>query len=164
MPLSSALRRIRIALILGALGAGWGRAADLPHRGEVLAVMRQATAFMVEKVSTKGGYVWQYLPDLSRRWGEMEAKPSMIWVQAPGTPEMGQLFLDAYHATGDECHYRAAEQVAAALMAGQLACGGWNYVHRFCRRKLVARLVRHHRPQRLAAGGISPLLRQRHLR
>jgi PelA/Pel-15E family pectate lyase len=58
----------------------------------------------------------------------MEAFPSMIWIQAPGTSSMGQLFLDAYHATADEFYYAAAEAVAAALVRGQLRSGGWNYV------------------------------------
>src|SRR5512137_133369 len=70
-----------------------------PTRGQVLDTMKRATTFMVEKVSTEGGYVWNYLPDLSRRWGEMEARRTMIWIQPPGTPSMGHLFLDAYHAT-----------------------------------------------------------------
>jgi PelA/Pel-15E family pectate lyase len=90
--------------------------------------MKRATIFMVENVSTRGGYVWSYLPDLSRRWGEMEARDTMIWIQPPGTPAMGHLFLDAYHATGDEYYYRAAEQAANALIRGQLPSGGWNYV------------------------------------
>ncbi len=90
--------------------------------------MKRATTFMVEKVSTKGGYLWSYLPDFSRRWGEMEAYPSMIWIQSPGTVSMGHLFLDAYHATHDEYYYTAALQVADALIAGQHPSGGWNYV------------------------------------
>jgi hypothetical protein len=89
--------------------------------------MKRATTFMVEKVSTNGGYVWAYLPDMSRRWGEIEAKPSMAWVQPPGTATMGHLFLDAYHATGDEYYYQAAEKVAGALIWGQHRSGGWNY-------------------------------------
>jgi hypothetical protein len=40
--------------------------------------MLKATRFMVEKASTNGGYVWYYLSDLSRRWGEMEAYKTMI--------------------------------------------------------------------------------------
>jgi hypothetical protein len=83
---------------------------------------------MTDKVAVHGGYVWSYLADGSRRWGEMEAYPTMIWTQAPGTPEMGQIFLDAYHATGDEQYYRAAEQAADALIAGQHPAGGWNYI------------------------------------
>ena len=41
-------------------------------------VMLKATRFMVEKASTNGGYVWYYLPDLRRQWGEMEAYKTMI--------------------------------------------------------------------------------------
>jgi PelA/Pel-15E family pectate lyase len=99
-----------------------------PARAAVVDAMKRATTFMVEKVSTNGGYVWTYLPDLSRRWGEMEAFDTMIWVQPPGTATMGHLFLDAFHATGDEYYYAAAEQVARALTWGQHASGGWNYM------------------------------------
>jgi len=95
---------------------------------QVLDTMKRATTFMVETVSTGGGYVWSYLPDLSRRWGEMEARDTMIWIQPPGTPTMGHMFLDAYHATGDPYYYRAAAAAADALIRGQLPCGGWNYV------------------------------------
>jgi len=98
-----------------------------PNKQQVLDAMRRATQAM-EKISTNGGYVWTYLPDLSRRWGEMEARDTMIWIQPPGTATMGNLFLDAYHATGDEFYYQAAEKVAGALIWGQLASGGWNYV------------------------------------
>ncbi len=93
--------------------------------------MKRATRFMVEKASTNGGYVWSYLPDMSRRWGELEAFPSMIWVQPPGTPTMGHLFLDAYHATGDTYYYEAAEKAANALIAIQLESGGWHYFGNF---------------------------------
>jgi PelA/Pel-15E family pectate lyase len=102
-----------------------------PERRQVLDAMKRATTFMVDTVATRGGYVWQYLPDFSRRWGEIEARPTMIWLQPPGTPTMGHLFLDAYHATGDEYYYRAAERAALAIVAAQLPCGGWNYVADF---------------------------------
>ena len=95
---------------------------------QVRATMRRATTFMIDKVSYRGGYLWNYLPDFSRRWGEMEARETMIWLQPPGTSSMGHVFLDAYHATGDDYYYRAAEQVGAALMWGQHPSGGWNYV------------------------------------
>ncbi len=117
---------IVITCVLVASGAA--APADPPGRREVLDTMKRATAFMVEKVATKGGYVWSYLPDFSRRWGEVEARDTMIWVQPPGTPTMGHLFLDAYHATGDEYYYRAAEQAGRALIWGQLPGGGWNYM------------------------------------
>ena len=90
--------------------------------------MLRATKYMVEKVSTNGGYVWYYTPDLSRRWGEMEAYSTMVWVQDAGTVSMGHVFLDAYHATHNEYYYEAAEKAASALVWGQSNEGGWNYM------------------------------------
>lgn len=95
---------------------------------KVKEVMKQATSFMMDTVSYKGGFVWAYLPDLSRSWGEMEAYRTMVWLQSPGTPLVGQLLLDAYHATGDEYYYEQAKRVANVLIWGQEACGGWNYM------------------------------------
>lgn len=89
--------------------------------------MRRATRFMVETVSHEGGYVWNYLPDLSRRWGELEASPTMIWIQPPGTASMGEVFLDAHAATGDALYYDAAVRTARALIRAQHPSGGWNY-------------------------------------
>jgi hypothetical protein len=115
---------LRLILMLALLVPAAARAQD---RAEIERTMRRATEFMVERVATRGGYVWSYLPDMSRRWGELEARPTMIWVQPPGTATMGHLFLDAYHATGDEYYYRAAASAADALIRGQHRSGGWNY-------------------------------------
>lgn len=90
--------------------------------------MLQATRFMVEKVSTNGGYLWYYTPDLSRRWGELEAYKTMIWLQDPGTTLVGHMFLDAYRATGNEYYYNAAAKAANAIIWGQSPEGGWNYL------------------------------------
>jgi len=90
--------------------------------------MLKATKFMVEKAATNGGYVWYYMPDFSRKWGEMEAYPTMIWLQHPGTVSMGHLFLDAYRATGNEYYYEAALKAAKAIIWGQSHEGGWNYM------------------------------------
>ncbi len=100
----------------------------VPLADQTLAAMRAATAYMVDSVSTNGGYLWNYLPDMSRRWGEMEAYSTMIWAQPPGTTSMGHLFLDLYHATGDPYYFQAADKAANALIWGQLPCGGWNYI------------------------------------
>ncbi len=102
-------------------------AAQAQSRAEIEQTMRRATEYMVEHAADHGGYVWSYLPDFSRRWGEMEAEPGMIWVQAPGTATMGHLFLDAFNATGDSYYYDAAARAADALIAGQHRSGGWNY-------------------------------------
>ena len=123
-------RRLKPALYVVAVVAATtvGGDAQSPDRAQILSTMKRATTFMVEKVSTNGGFVWNYLPDLSRRWGELEARPTQIWIQPPGTATMGHLFLDAYHATGDEYYYQAAEKVAGALIWGQHPSGGWNYM------------------------------------
>ncbi|MBQ9477506.1 MAG: pectate lyase [Bacteroidales bacterium] len=97
---------------------------------QVLKTMKTATEYMMDVVSYRGGFVWTYLPDFSRQWGEMEAKRTMAWVQS-GTPQMGNLLLDAYHATGDEYYYEAATRVANALIWGQQDNGGWNYCFDF---------------------------------
>ena len=98
---------------------------------EILKSIKKVTTFMVDKVSYKGGFVWDYLPDFSRQWGEMEAYRTMAWTQSDGTPAMGEFFLDLYHATGDEFYYQAAEKVASALIWGQNPYGGWNYCFDF---------------------------------
>ena len=97
---------------------------------QVKSTMKKATEFMVEKVSNNGGYLWNYAPDFSRQWGELECKPSMMWIEG-GTPMMGNVFLDAYHATGDPYYFKAAEAAANAIIWAQLDCGGWNYMADF---------------------------------
>jgi hypothetical protein len=130
------------ALAVAGCSGATGSPPDRPARGSpnepstdaaskrafALETMKRATEFMVERVSTRGGYVWSYLGDLSRRWGEMEAYDSMIWVQPPGTATVGHVLLDAYRVTGDEYYYEAAAKAGEALRAGQLPSGGWNYM------------------------------------
>ena len=98
---------------------------------DITSIMMRATKFLADSVSENGGYVSHYLPDLSRRWGEMEAYPTMVWTQDPGTVSMGNTFLDAYFATHDEYYYLQAQKAANALIWGQLPCGGWNYFINF---------------------------------
>ncbi len=69
----------------------------------------------------------------------MEAYPSMIWIQPPGTATVGHLFLDVYHATGDEYYYEAAREVALSLIAAQHPSGGWNYLHDFAGEESIRR-------------------------
>jgi PelA/Pel-15E family pectate lyase len=133
--LSHALRKTGRFLVavcaLYCAGSAIAQGSVEPGRTAVLATMQRATHFMLDKVAYKGGYVWSYLPDMSRRWGEMEAYPTMIWIQPPGTGTVGHLYLDAFHATGDAYYYKAAEQVADALVRAQLPSGGWGYMADF---------------------------------
>ena len=125
MPMSRRALLATAAAFAAAPALATPAAAD---RDAILAAMKRASRFMVEEASVGGGYVWSALPDFSRRWGELEASPTMIWVQPPGTATMGHLFLDALHATGDAWYYEAARSAADALIRGQHPSGGWNYV------------------------------------
>ena len=58
----------------------------------------------------------------------MEAYPSMIWMQPPGTATVRHVFLDCYQASGDGYFLDSAAEVAAALLAAQRASGGWTYL------------------------------------
>ena len=98
--------------------------------------------------------MWFYTPDLSRRWGEMEAYKTMIWVQPPGTTSMGHLFLDAYHATGDRYYLDAADKAARAIIWGQLPVRRLE-LHRRLRRRPVAAAAGTTRSARTGGGSRS---------
>ena len=85
----------------------------------------KAARFFVEEVAVRGGYVYFYSEDLSRRLGEGVASPDQIWVQPPGTPTVGKAFLSAWRATGDRYYLDAALGAGQALIYGQLQSGGW---------------------------------------
>ena len=89
--------------------------------------MKRASAFMMDTVSTNGGFVWQYSEDLSERWGEVPARDTQIWVQG-ATNGVGELFLDAFDATDDPAYLGYARRVANAIIWGQHPSGGWHYL------------------------------------
>lgn len=124
-------KKVLCCFTAGLLSLNLSAQPQKENKERVLQTMKQATEYMMNVVSYKGGFVWNYLPDFSRTWGEMEAKRTMVWIQPPGTPSVGHLLLDAYHATADEYYYESARKVASALIWGQLPCGGWNYMFDF---------------------------------
>ena len=97
--------------------------------------MKKATHFFTSDVATDGGYLWRYSEDLSLREGEGPATNSMIWVQPPGTPTVGEAFLTAYQKTGEPYLLAAAKGAASALINGQLKSGGWSYTIDFKKRE-----------------------------
>ncbi len=103
--------------------------ADLP--GEALAAAKKATSFLVEQVSTEGGYLWRYSADLKHREGEGVVETSTVWVQPPGTPAVGQAFVQLYQATGDRQFLDAARAAAESLRRGQMQSGGWQAMVEF---------------------------------
>jgi len=91
--------------------------------------VRKAGTYWATKVASHGGYVWEYGTDLvTRRRGESRDLPlSTVWVQPPGTPAIGMVFLKAYEATGERPYLDAAVASARCLAWGQLESGGWTY-------------------------------------
>lgn len=81
---------------------------------------------MTEKVSVRGGYVWNVAEDFSKQYGEVPARKSQIWIQS-GTPMVAMAFLDAFDATKDKVYLDAARRAADALVFGQHKLGGWHY-------------------------------------
>ena len=98
-----------------------------PKEKDALSAMEKASVFMMDTVSTNGGFVWKYSTDLSERWGEIPARDTQIWVQG-ATNGIGEMFLEAYNATGDEYFLDCAKRVAGAIMWGQYPAGGWHYL------------------------------------
>ena len=68
------------ALLLGLFALPLSATAE-PDTADVLAAMKSATTFMSETVAVRGGYVWVVSDDLERRWGEVPARPSQVWLQ-----------------------------------------------------------------------------------
>ncbi len=102
-------------------------ANDAPRTSDVQNALHKAIGFFLNDVSTEGGYLWQYSADLSLREGEGVADAHTVWVQPPGTPSVGQAYLEAYQLTGDPALLDAAKQAAYALVRGQLRSGGLAY-------------------------------------
>jgi len=94
---------------------------------QVREALRTASRFMTDTASYRGGYLMLYSEDMKRRWGELPARETMIWVQDPATVGMGECFLRAYRTTGDPFYLQASERAANALIYGQHRSGGWHY-------------------------------------
>jgi PelA/Pel-15E family pectate lyase len=103
------------------------RSADASLAADARRALDRATAFY-RSIATHGGYLWSYSTDLKDRRGETKATESQIWVQPPGTPAIGQLFLRCHDVTKDPTHLEAARAAADALAYGQLDSGGWHYM------------------------------------
>ncbi len=97
-----------------------------PTVAEANRAMRQAVNFFRTRVSHRGGYLFRYSADLTKQEGEHEATATTAWTQSPGTPAVGEAFLNAYRLTQDPYYLEAAVETAHALVAGQLQSGGWD--------------------------------------
>ncbi len=94
---------------------------------EIEAALLKAVTFYHQQVANHGGYVYTYSSDLTLREAEGYPDPDTIWIQPPGTPAVGEAFLDAYEATRNPACAKAALDAARALTFTQLHSGGWYY-------------------------------------
>ncbi len=114
-----------VILVFAASSAVVADDAALQRKSAAVEAMKRATEFFRAQVASHGGYVYHYSIDLKQRWGEGEATKDQIWVQPPGTPTVGLAYVAAYKATGDRYYLEAIDEVAQALIYGQLKSGGW---------------------------------------
>lgn len=85
----------------------------------------------LESIATRGGWVGIYDLASGARFGESlreKAESNEIWVQPPGTPSVGQVFLRAHALTGDGRYLRLARDAGRALAWGQRQEGGWDHL------------------------------------
>ncbi len=120
---------VLVAVCLALLGPSAWAADDLSARAR--AALSRAVAYYSTQVASHGGYLWTYnARNMKERAGESDPKntpASVVWVQPPGTPTVGEALLQAYLDTGEEACLKAARAAGAALVYGQLKCGGWSY-------------------------------------
>ena len=87
--------------------------------------LRRAVAFFRTEYGYQGAYLWRSSADLTKREGEGRAHRTTGWTQPPGTPAVGQAYLEAWRLCGDPQCLEAAREAALALVRSQLHSGGW---------------------------------------
>lgn len=108
---------------------------ELPSLEAAREAMKKASTFFRREVSFAGGYAWEWPEDLSTAESEGREGLTLITMQPPGTPSVGQAYLSAWQATGDPLHLQAAREAAHALLWCQLSTGGWDADFEFDPRK-----------------------------
>lgn len=123
-----------LACAVAALAATWVAGARSLHAAtpaDARSAITRAVAFFHDRAARHGGYVYRYSGDFTLREAEGIPGPDTIWIQPPGTPAVGEAFLQAHQATGDPACLKAAVDAARALSRTQLASGGWDYSGHF---------------------------------
>ncbi len=119
--------RIILLLSVASNSSNSAIADDELSRGQAIRAMQKAVKFFRQKVSSRGSYLYRYSADLKRREGEGVATKSTGWIQPPGTPTVGDAFLNAYKLTDDRRLLDAARETADSLIMTQLQSGGWSH-------------------------------------
>lgn len=93
--------------------------------------LKRATTFFREHIAVEGSYAWGVSADMTFRRGEAETDDRQGWVQPPGTPSVGLVYVAAYEVTGDPYYKEAALSAGHALADTQLLSGGWHPLMEF---------------------------------
>ena len=118
---------LKLATVLFLIWTLSAMAAEELTHPQAANALQKAVRFFRARVATEGGYLWRYSSDLKKREGEGKASASTVWVQPPGTPAIGAVYLRAYQRAEDAYYLEAAVETGLALVNGQLASGGWDY-------------------------------------
>lgn len=94
---------------------------------EACGAILKAAKFFHEQVGHQGGYQWFYSGDLKLCEAEGTLPRTTASVQPPGTPAIGEAFLDAWLAVREPALLGYAKTCAATLLKGQLHSGGWDH-------------------------------------
>lgn len=99
---------------------------DRFSQSEAQSLLRDVVKFYRSRVGHEGAYLWRYAADLSAQEGEGSASATSGWTQPPGTPHVGEAYLEAWRLTGEQSCLDAAVEAAHALVRAQLVSGGWS--------------------------------------
>lgn len=100
--------------------------ADSLDQPEARRRLQQVVSFYRGSVGYEGAYLWRYSASLGKQEGEGQATRTSGWTQPPGTPSVGEAYLEAWRLSGEEACLRAAKEAAHALVRSQLQSGGWS--------------------------------------
>lgn len=121
----STIRVLIFAVLAVVTGLSPSMRADETLTSEAKDALRRSVEFFHKKVASHGGYVYRVSADLTKREGEEKAGPDTVWVQPPGTPAVGLVYLEAYERTHEKYLLDAAKDAGECLVQGQLRSGGW---------------------------------------
>lgn len=95
-------------------------------KNEAAAALQKVVKFYRSHVGYQGAYLWKYSSDLNHHEGEEVATRTSGWTQPPGTPAVGEAYLNAWRLSGHQGCLDAAIETADALVNSQLKSGGWS--------------------------------------
>lgn len=116
---------VSLSTVLALPGFRKSLRASAVDQARARAALEKAVSFFVDIVARHGGYVYKYSEDLAQAQGEGVTGPDTVWVQPPGTPEVGQALLDVFEMSKLPKAREGAVAAARCLVSGQLRSGGW---------------------------------------